>query len=113
VAGVGVVEVAAGPVVDVAAVRDGRVAAGWPVLVRPRVGRAGVPGGAGVGVGLAYGKGVVVDVAGVDMVQVAVVQGIAVAIVQDLAVAAAGAVLVGVAGMGLAIHGASSGAVWT
>jgi hypothetical protein len=94
VVAVGVVQVAVDQVIDVVAVRDGRMAAVGAVLMCFIVAAAGVLGSAIGGVGFIDGEGVFLDFAAFDVVQVAVVQVIDVAVVDYAAVATTWAVLV-------------------
>jgi hypothetical protein len=106
VALVAMVQVAAGPVVDVAAVRDRGMAAAGPVLVGLGMDAAFVLGRADLGMAVRGEQDVVVAVVAVLVVQVAVVQVVLVAVVQDLVVAAAVRVMVGVVLVVLAgVHG--------
>lgn len=92
-----VVQVPVRPVVDVRAVRDGRVAAAGAMLVPLGVDAALVPGLAGIWMGVADRDDVVVDVVAMLVMQVAVVQVVLVPVVQDLVVATAVRVVVAMA----------------
>jgi hypothetical protein len=85
---VAVVKVPAGPVVDVASVRDRRMAAAGAVLVGRRMDAALVAGRAGVRMAMRDEEHVVVHVVAVLVMQVAVVQVVLVAVVLDLVVPA-------------------------
>jgi hypothetical protein len=102
-----VMQVAIDEVVDVVAVRDGLVAAAGAVDVIGLVAAALMSGGAGRGVLLAHGDGVLVIVAVVGVVQVAVVEVVDVTIVTDGGVAAVGAVDMIVVVVGVVAHGVS------
>ncbi len=109
-----VMEVAARPVVDVAAVWDGGVAAAGAVLVALRVDPAFVAGLAFVGVARRDEHGVVVDVVAVLVVHVALMQVVLVAVVHDFVVAAAVGVVVVVRGMLFAgVHGQARAGLWS
>jgi hypothetical protein len=94
VAGVIVVQVTGNEIVDVVAVRDLRMSASRPVLVRAFVPTAPVRAAARRRVLRVDADGVLVDVPIVRMVQVAVMQVIGVAFVQNGLMAAARAMLV-------------------
>jgi hypothetical protein len=103
VVAMGVVEAAVDEVVDVIAVGDGGVAAVGAVDVGFVVSLVGVL--ALVGVFLADGDGVMLDLSVAGVFQAAVVEVIDVAFVADGDVAAAGAVLMRLAGVGgLPLH---------
>lgn len=108
VVSVRVVEVAVDQVVDVVAVRNGRMAAVGPMHMAFFVPAAVMGGSAAIGVGGIDVENVLIDVTGVRMVQVAVVQIIHMSVVLDSQVAAARSVLVGVVRVNLAVaHGVS------
>ena len=109
---VAVMEVPARPVVGMAAVRDGGVAATGAMDVRLGMHSAFVAGGAGLGVAVRDQQGMVVDVVAVLVVEVAVVQVVLVPVVQDLVVAAAVGVMMRMALVMLAgVHGENQGSI--
>jgi hypothetical protein len=95
----GVVQVAVDEVVDVIAVRDGRMPASLAMGVIRIVAGAAVVGCAPLRVGLVDGEGVLVDVIAVGVVKVAVVQVVDVVAVGDGDMAAPRPVDVGVVGV--------------
>jgi hypothetical protein len=108
VVSVRVVEVAVDQVVDVVAVRNGRMAAVGPMHMAFLVPAAVMGGSAAIGVGGIDLENVLIDVTGVRMVQVAIVQIIHMSVMLDSHVAAARAVLVVVVCVNLAVaHGVS------
>lgn len=110
VVAVRMVEVAIDQVVDVVAVRNGRMAAVGPMHMAFLVPAAVMGGSAAIGVGGIDLENVLIDVTGVRMVQVAIVQIIHMSVVLDSQVAAARAVLVVVVRVNLAVaHGVSVG----
>jgi hypothetical protein len=92
----GRVEVTIHQVVDVVAVGHSLVSTTGSVMVRRIVGSTGVPVRTDVGIGVAHGHRVFVDVATVHMVEVAIVEVVYVTFVLDANVSAIGAVLMGV-----------------
>jgi hypothetical protein len=99
--------------VDVIAVRHRLVAAARGVMVSGGVSGAGMPRRAGVGVGAANCKLVLVDVIAVHVVQVAIVQVVGVAVVLDSLVPASLAVGVRVPGVFVAAHARLLWGRWT
>lgn len=103
---VGVVQVAACPIVDMAAVGDHSMSAARAMLVRHGMDTAFMPRRAFLRVAVRDEEDVVVHVVAVLVVEMAVVQVVLVAVVQDLVVAAAVRVMVGMPGVLLAgFHG--------